>query len=508
MRSTVCGVDMRIKETDMTTSKTIAFSIATFAFTFSLAWAQPPDEADKPTDKPAQSEGAGQTEAPGPQEKPGQADAAKPSEAPKEPKQSDVKTPKDKKRPRREPVKVVDISPELATHEEAESLKVEFKQLSAMRLRQDGSLLACDREAKVIKVIGIDGEQVDAIQLEFAPEALDIASDGTIYCGGKGKLAKLDETGRILKMVTVPDDVAPKPKDGQPSDDAPAKPAAKETPDRTDPPPAKKPPTKEAVPAETKERASADVASMAVDKEPTENADPTPAEKQAAKNAERPPAEAKPAEGKKPPRPARRRKKSHPKQISGIAVSKGDVFVAFGSGWSTGSKSKLYRFDLELENPKQLAEGLRGCCQRCDILARDGVLYLAENSAHRVVLYDREGNVLAKWGERGRNDLKTFGACCNPMNICFDAQGILYTSESGLGRVKRYTTDGKYLDLVGYVGTNRFWHGSGLAASCSNMAIVATPDGDCVYVMDHRNKSIRVLRKKCAAADAESKKGG
>ena len=485
----------------MRTTRTITFSIAILALAFSLAWAQAPDKADESAAGSEPSERPAQAETPGPQSQSGQEEVAKPAEslrsaeARKEPERADAKTPEGKKRTRREPVKVVDISPELATHEEVESLKVEFKQLSAMRLRQDGSLLACDREAKVIRVVGAEGEQVDAIQLEFAPEAFDIAANGAIYCGGKGQLAKLDATGRVLKMVTVPDEVARMP-------------PAKEAAERTDAPPAKKPPSEEVGTTEAEETASTDVASTAADKEPAENTAPTPDAKEPAASTEQPPAAAKPAEGTKPARPTRRRKKSHPKQISGIAVSKGDVFVAFGSGWSTGSKSKLYRFDLELENPKQLAEGLRGCCQRCDIVARDGILYLAENSAHRVVLYDREGNVLAKWGERGRNDLKAFGACCNPMNICFDGQGVLYTSESGLGRVKRYTADGKYLDLVGYVGTNRFWHGSGLAASCSNMAIVVTPDGERVYVMDHRNKSIRVLRKKCAVADVETKETG
>ena len=181
-----------------------------------------------------------------------------------------------------------------------------------------------------------------------------------------------------------------------------------------------------------------------------------------------------------------------------------DVFVAFGSGWSLGSKSKLYRFDLALENPEPLADGLRGCCQRCDIKSHNGVLYLAENSAHRVVHYDREGNVLTKWGERGRNDLKTFGACCNPMNLCFDGHGVIYTAESGLGRIKRYTKDGQFLGLVGYVGTERFWNGSGLAASCSNMAIAVTNDGQRVYVMDYKNSQIRILEKKEAEQNAEA----
>jgi len=185
-----------------------------------------------------------------------------------------------------------------------------------------------------------------------------------------------------------------------------------------------------------------------------------------------------------------------PNRVSGIAASDTDVFVAFGTGWSTGSKSKLFRLDRELENPKLLAEGLRGCCQRCDIATRNGTLYLAENAVHRVVQYDREGKVLGKWGQRSRTSLEGFGACCNPMNLCFGADGTLYTSESGVGRVKRYTADGKFIGLVGYVGTTRFSRASGLAASCSNIAIAVTPDGSRVYVMDYKARKIRVLEKK------------
>lgn len=182
--------------------------------------------------------------------------------------------------------------------------------------------------------------------------------------------------------------------------------------------------------------------------------------------------------------------------VSGIAVTDNDVFVAFGSGWSMGSKSKLFRFDRDLENPQVLAEGLRGCCQRCDAVARDGILYLAENAVHRVVAYDRQGEVLDKWGQRSRTAIEGFGSCCNPMNLCFDAHGVLYTAESGTARVKRYSLDGEYLGLVGYVGTHRFTRTGGVASSCSNISIAVTPDGSRVYVMDIKNKLIRVLQKK------------
>lgn len=306
---------------------------------------------------------------------------------------------------RRQQEPAVDVGAEAASHVELEPLAVEFKRLSSLRLHPGGNLLACDEGAQEIKVINPAGKQVATIKPGFGPEAINVAANGTIYCGGKGQLAKLDKSGRALKTAPVPENIA------------------------------------------------STIAS-------------------------------------------KRRAMSRKPRISGIAVCGEDVFVAFGSGWSLGSKSKLFRFDLELENPQLLAEGLRGCCQRCDIVARDGVLYLAENSAHRVVLFDREGEVRGKWGARSRTELQGFGACCNPMNLSFDSSGVLYTAESGIGRVKRYSTDGKFLGLVGHVGVQRFTRAGPLAASCSNIAIAVAPDGGRVYVMDYKNNLIRVLQKK------------
>jgi hypothetical protein len=301
--------------------------------------------------------------------------------------------------------KIVDLAIETASHEEVEPLQIAFKRLSVLRLDRWGRLLAGDAEDKEVKVINPCGRLIGTIKPGFAPEAIDVAPNGTIYCGGEGQLAILDRCSRVVRTVPVPDEAA-----------------------------------------------------SSID--------------------------------------TRRRAMSRPLQISGIAVSSTDVFVAFGSGWSLGSKSKLFRFDRDLSNPQLLAEGLRGCCQRCDIVTLDGIAYLAENSAHRVVCYNREGEVLGKWGARSRTGIEGFGSCCNPMNLCFDARGVLYTAESGLGRVKRYTTDGAYLGLVGYVGVERFTNAGRLAASCSNIAIAVTPDGNRVYVMDYKNNLIRVLQKK------------
>lgn len=183
-------------------------------------------------------------------------------------------------------------------------------------------------------------------------------------------------------------------------------------------------------------------------------------------------------------------------KVTGIEATDKDVFVCFGSGWSLRSLSTIVRFDRDLDNPKTLVEDMRGCCQRLDIVAREGKLYVAENARHRVVTLDREGKQLDKWGKRGRSGLEGFGSCCNPMNLFFGAKGELYTAESGLGRIKKYSTDGKLIGLVGYVGVDRFVRAGRLAASCSNITVAANADESKVYVLDFSHNIIRVLKKK------------
>ena len=299
-----------------------------------------------------------------------------------------------------------DLGAESASHREIAPLPVRFQRISGLRLDGQGHLLAGDEEAEEIKVIDADGTQLTALKPQLAPEVFDVAADGTIYCGGRGRLVKLDPAGRVLQTAELP-----------------------------------------------------------------ENADSVVIDN-------------------------RRGSKPTQLRLSGIAASEKDVFVAFGRGWGQLSQSKLFRFDRELGHPKLIAEGLRACCQRCDVAISGGLVYVAENKLHRVVCYDREGTVRDKWGQGGRTELEHFGSCCNPMNLWIDSQGVVYTAESGLGRVKRYSADGKFLGLVGYVGVERFQTASMLAVSCSNIAIAVTRDGRRVYVTDAKNNCIRVLEKK------------
>ena len=190
---------------------------------------------------------------------------------------------------------------------------------------------------------------------------------------------------------------------------------------------------------------------------------------------------------------------------SGIAVFGENVFVAFGTGGSLRSRSKIVRFNRDLTMPVLIAEDMRGCCRRLDMVAWEDALYVAENARHRVVKFDRTGRMLSKWGARDRINMEGFGSCCNPMNLYYSPKGWLYTAESGLGRVKRYSPDGEFLGLVGYVGVARFNQAGRLAASCSNITVAVNKDESRVYVLDYKNNLIRVMESKNKGSIQDSK---
>ena len=190
---------------------------------------------------------------------------------------------------------------------------------------------------------------------------------------------------------------------------------------------------------------------------------------------------------------------------SGITVFGKNVFVAFGTEGSLRSRSKIVRFNRDLTEPVIIAEDMRGCCQRLDMVAWEDTLYVAENARHRVVKFDTTGKVLSKWGARDRVNIEGFGSCCNPMNLYYSPKGWLYTAESGLGRIKRYSPDGEFLGLVGYVGVARFKQAGQLAASCSNITVAANKDESHVYVLDYRENLIRILERKNKDITKDSK---
>jgi hypothetical protein len=82
------------------------------------------------------------------------------------------------------------------------------------------------------------------------------------------------------------------------------------------------------------------------------------------------------------------------------------------------------------------------------------------------------------------------------VNFDFGPDGVLYTAESGLGRVKRYSPEGEFLGVVGFVDTTEYEKGSALAAASCYIPVEVAADGRRVFVMDIKANVIRVLEEK------------
>ena len=176
--------------------------------------------------------------------------------------------------------------------------------------------------------------------------------------------------------------------------------------------------------------------------------------------------------------------------VTGLALLGDEIFVAARA--NTGYC--VYRLGKNLKESKVVIKGLRGCCGQMDICANDkgNKLFVAHNSKHCVEVYDRKGKKLSTFGKRARSGDEGFGSCCNPMNVLFGPGGELYTSESGLCRVKRYSPEGKLLGVVGKTG---------IAGGCKRMTIAITKDASKIYMLDTKKNKIRVMTGPAKAAE-------
>jgi hypothetical protein len=171
--------------------------------------------------------------------------------------------------------------------------------------------------------------------------------------------------------------------------------------------------------------------------------------------------------------------------INGIAVTEKDVYIACGE--LKGYGFAIWRMDADFQSPVRVLGPVSGCCLQMDLQARGDHFFLAENTKKRVAKYDRDGTFVSAFGESGResNGL-SFGGCCNPMNCRLAANGDIYTAESE-GIVKRFSSGGEFLGLVGYAK---------LTGGCKNVAVAASSKGDRIYFCDLPGSRIIILSAK------------
>ena len=178
--------------------------------------------------------------------------------------------------------------------------------------------------------------------------------------------------------------------------------------------------------------------------------------------------------------------------VASITTTKKELFAAVEYEGGFG----VYRFDHNFGSPKKIITDLRGCNHQLDITAYNGEILVAENTRHRVVRYDREGKQLGTFGKRDRTSRKSFGGCCNPMNLAVGSDGNVYTAESGTGLIKKFSLDGGYLGLVAKTAAG---------AGHKHVRVAVTADGNTIYIVDVTKNLIRVVNK-AKAAEAKSAK--
>jgi hypothetical protein len=396
------------------------------------------------------------------------------------------------------------------THAQVQLIRVveqgSAEKLTTFAVDKQGRVLAgVAGNASVIRVYGSTGERIADWTLPVPPEAINVGPQGKIFVGGQGKLLRLDEAGTIETEAAAPNMagakeaavVVRKRVRQQAQRDAGAALQAK---------------------IRTYEKRLADIEKKiaAVDRE-IEAADPDAAETRKKLRAKRMsyirmqagakkvlanPAGQKSGKRKQAtPQPDAQQEAREVQQLVAvqmkmvsISASKKDVFLACSS--STGHGYDVWRTSHDFDDGRKIGEALRGCCGQMDVQANDNGVYVAENTRHRVRCFSRDGAELLEFGSRAREGEAGFEGCCNPMNVNFGPTQTVYTAEAGSGRVMRFSSDGKFLEVVGAVE---------LVPGCKKVSIAVSPDGGRVYMLDITRGHIVVMESKAAAGKPDGK---
>jgi hypothetical protein len=388
------------------------------------------------------------------------------------------------------------------THKQVQDIKVSNgtgATLQSMTRTGDGkivALLGMDRHGGVVsrttqkapqagvQVFDKDGKQLGEWKIPFAGQAIGAGPDGSIFVGGSGKICKYDTQGKLLLETELPHIKSLlADKDGLKTRALEQIAQQKKSIEQT-----------KKVYAQQIEVLKGQIAKI----EETKAEDQTEPDKRKLKRLQQQLSayqSVRFAEGddESQVEAVVQQLVQRASTISGISVNKEDVFVVTGEDQGYGFAA--WRLDHKFENPTKVLAGLRGCCGQMDVQAIGNELFVAENTKHRVGHYDRDGKRIEEFGTTlSKKDVDGFGGCCNPMNVCCGTDGQILTAESE-GIIRRFSTTGEYLGLVGRVT---------LTGGCKNVAVSASPDGERVYFCDLPGSRIIVMGPVKDDAEAEA----
>lgn len=312
-----------------------------------------------------------------------------------------------------------------------------------------------------------EGEKVKEIPLSFVPQAMNFAPDGSLFVAGSGKIAKLDSTGKLLIEKETPnlgnkEEALEKIKEQQ----------KKQMDEMT-----------------AQYRTLSEQVQSQIEKLEQAPADET--EKEKARRERR--LKLLQTQKEQYANIEKSITEALSSQLSsgglerlmratGLAVTSDDVFVSLPQ--ATGYGYGIYRLNHELDEATTVIPSVSGCCGQLDIQTDGEHLIIAENTAFQVRYYDRNGKKLTGFGSRDRNTAEGFGSCCNPMNVRCCENGDILTAESSIGHIKRFSSTGKYLGLVGTAS---------IGGGCKHVAIGFDAKRDWHYMMNVDRSTVAVL---------------
>lgn len=363
-----------------------------------------------------------------------------------------------------------------------------------------------------VVVLNLEGEEQQRWSVGFKPDRLTVSANGTVYVGGAGKLAKFSSQGKLLQEIDLPH-LAEELKNEEE-----IKAAAIEERDEQ---------------LEMYHSQAANYEQYVEKKKALEEKEKQAAEKKAAEKAEGNTAAAEPEAPAKAAgsielieedfdveshylrlslKQLSSMQKNMQKQVDRLkSISDEDLVKDFKQSLSSkntihaltmagdsliyttrqlrGYGYAVWKVNAELSEPVKIMQGLGGCCGQCDVQCRGDKLYVADNTKHRVAVYDLSGKKLTQHGKKGRDgDGDSFGGCCNPMNVSFSPTGQILTAESE-GYIKCFSPDGEFETLLGR---------SLLESGCKHVALNMTKDGKYIVFLDQPGSRLVRLEKSAA----------
>ncbi|HBE68248.1 MAG TPA: hypothetical protein DDW52_08885 [Planctomycetaceae bacterium] len=372
-----------------------------------------------------------------------------------------------------------------STHRQATTIKLadDAPTINAFCLNAQGEIVAvCGSGPGELLIIDDSGEVTKNWEVDVKPEAVNVRPDGTLLVAGEGKLFHYDRSGKLLKTATSPHAARLKSDDEELRKSAIA--SLKQRGGRS------------MVEARVKSYKSLieQLEKMSELRELTEAEKSTlqaisdlnerytlQLEAMGDDDEEKGPTE----EAIQQQIDVLIRSKM---RISSVCSSADAVFVTTRA--LSGYGYDVWKTGADLSGGEIIIEGLRGCCGQMDVQCCQRGLFVAENSADRVVHYDFDGTKITQWGKSDRTGIDGFGSCCNPMNVCFDGSGHVYTAEASLGRIKKFDATGNLIDFIGDVD---------LVPGCKNVSIAVSPVNDNIYMLDLTRNHIVIMQPKTAS---------